>query len=321
MKILCYMPLVFLGLTILHLEDCLSGSYPNPDILVDTDWLASHLHEAGLRIVDMQESRETYLQGHLPGAVYVDLDEVVSAVKGISGKVYLWPGAREPGRIAEYCAAWGAEAGALNVELVELKVRDMGVSNDTLVIIYDDAEGLYASQLFWVLELLGHKRVALLNGGISKWQREGRSLSKDIPLVGPGSFKANPRPEVVTDAAWILKELQNPQVSLLDVRSEAEYNGTVKLSKQAGHIPGALHLEWKNALDPINNTFKTHEQLKNLLEGAEVTRDRTVVPYCQAGIRASHTYFVLRLMGYEKTRLYYPSWNEWGNKDTLPVEK
>ncbi|MFN3466364.1 MAG: sulfurtransferase [Candidatus Brocadiales bacterium] len=276
--------------------------------------------DANLRVVDMQESREVYLQGHIPGAVYVDLDEIVSAVKGVSKKIYLWPGAKEPEKIAEYCASWGPDTGETNVGLIEEKIRNAGIGNDTIVVVYDDAGGLYAAQFFWALEMLGHDKVSLLNGGIDKWKGENWPLSRDIPWVETGSFKAHIRPEAVTDATWILKELKNPQVALLDVRSKAEYAGTARLSRRAGHIPGAIHLEWSNAVTPLTNTFRTQEELKNLLEGAGITKDRTVVPYCQAGIRAAHTYFVLRLLGYDKVRLYYPSWGEWGNKETLPVE-
>lgn len=307
-------------LLIFCFRECHAGPYPNSNILVETDWLATRLQDANLRIVDMQETREAYLQGHIPGAVYVDLDEIVSAVKGVSRKTYLWPGAKEPEKIAEYCASWGTETGSPDVELIEMRIRDAGIGNDTVVVVYDDAECLYAAQFFWVLEMLGHNRVALLNGGIARWRGAGRPLSRDVPPIGPGPFKARLRSEVVTDAAWILREMQNPQVTLLDVRSKAEYVGTAKLSKRAGHIPGAVHLEWSNAVDPLTSTFKTQEELKDLLGGAGITRDKTVVPYCQAGIRASHTYFVLQLLGYEKVRLYYPSWNEWGNRDTLPVE-
>ncbi len=313
--------LILLILVIFYPMGGLAGQYPNPDILVETDWLAAHLQDANLRIVDMQESREAYHQGHIPGAVYMDLGEIVSAVKGVSKKVHLWPGAKEPEKIAEYCASWGPDAGEPDIKLVEDKIRDASIWGDTRVVIYDDADGLYAAQFFWVLELLGHNKVALLNGGIEKWKNENRPLTRDTPLVETGAFRAHTKPEVATDAAWILKELHSPQVVLLDVRSKAEYTGATKLSKRAGHIPGAINLEWSNAMDPLTKTFKTEEELKRLLEGAGIKRDKTVVPYCQAGIRASHTYFVLRLMGYDKLYLYYPSWNEWGNKDTLPVER
>lgn len=315
-----YVPLILVALIVSYPMEYMVGQYPNSKILVETDWLAAHLQDSNLRIVDMQETRESYLQGHIPGAVYVDMDEIVSAVKGVSKKIYLWPGAKEPEKIAEYCASWGADTGETNVELVEEKIRDAGIGNDTMVVVYDDAGGLYAAQLFWVLEIMGHDGVALLNGGIDRWKGEDWPLSRDVPWVEPGSFNAHVKPGIVTDATWILKELQNAQVALLDVRSKAEYTGTAKLSKRAGHIPGAINLEWSNAIDSPTNTFKAQEELKNLLEGAGVTRDKTVVTYCQAGIRASHTYFVLRLLGYDKVRLYYPSWNEWGNKDTLPVE-
>ncbi|HHT9152600.1 MAG TPA: sulfurtransferase [Candidatus Hypogeohydataceae bacterium YC40] len=324
MKMLFNVFQVFVTLTLFYLGESLAGSYPNSNILVETDWLATHLHDTDLRIIDMQGSRDAYLQGHIPGAVYLDLDEIVSAIKGVSKKVYLPQanqGAKEPENIAEYCASWGPEAGETNVELAEIIIRNASIGNDTMVVMYDDAQGLYAAQFFWALELLGHNKVALLNGGIAKWRSEARPLSIDIPRVEARSFKAQIKPEVATDAVWVLKTLGNPQVILLDARSKAEYTGTARLSKRVGHIPGAILLEWSNAINPTTETFKTYEELRNLLEGVGVTKDKTIVPYCQAGIRASHTYFVLRLLGYDKVRLYYPSWNEWGNKDTLPVEK
>lgn len=321
MKMLCHAIRILTILIILYPGEGLAGSYPNANILVETDWLVLHLQDTDLRIVDMQESKEAFLQEHITGAVYVDLDGIVSAIKGVSKKINLWPGTKEPEKIAEYCASWGPDTGDLDVELLEEQVRKAGIGKDTMVVVYDDAGGLYSAQLFWALEMLGHSKIALLNGGITKWKRENLPLSRDVSRVEPGSFKAHIKPEDATDAVWILKELQNPQVTLLDVRSRSEYLGTARMSKRAGHIPGAIHLEWNNTIDTLTDTFKTQEELKSLLEGAGVTKDKTVVPYCQAGIRSAHTYFVLRLLGYDQVRLYYPSWSEWGNKDTLPVER
>ncbi len=313
--------LTFLALLMFSTVECRAGAYPNQSILVETDWLATQLQEAQVRIIDMQESRDAYLQGHIPGAVYMELDEVVSAIKGVSRKIHLWPGAKESEKIEEYCASWGADTGELDIALIEKKIREAGIGNDTLVVIYDDTEGLYAAQFFLALELAGHDKMALLNGGIAKWTGENRPLAREVPWVEPGAFKARVNTGLLADAVWILKELENPQVALLDVRSKPEYTGGARLSKRGGHMPGAIHLEWKNAIDSLTKTFKTEEELEKLLEGQKVTKDKTVITYCQAGIRASHTYFVLRLLGYDKARLYYPSWNEWGNSETLPVAK
>lgn len=271
-----------------------AAAYGNPRVLVDTQWLAQHLKDPDLRVIDMRNSPDEYAAGHIPGAVYLSVNQVRLALKD-SGF------AMSP----DYD--------------IEERLGQLGITKETMVIAYDDQGGLNASRLFFTLEYVGHKKAALLNGGITKWVAEARPLSKTALPVGKRAYRVQPETHRVATARWIVSNLGRPNVALADARSAAEFRGEDLRAKRGGHIPGAVNIEWTQNL-AADKTFRPAEELSALYERAGVTKDKTVIAYCQTMHRGAMTYFVLRLLGYPDVRGYDRSWSEWGNDPALPIE-
>jgi thiosulfate/3-mercaptopyruvate sulfurtransferase len=273
----------------------LAAGYGNPQFLVETDWLALHLNERSLRIVDMRNSQEQFAAGHIPGAVYLAVNQIRLALK-------------EPGFMIPP-----------NYEIEEI-LGQLGITGETMVVAYDDQGGLNASRLFFTLDYVGHGKMALLNGGLTKWMAEGRALSKEIPQVATTVYRIHPDTPRVASARWIVANLGKPNLSLVDSRSPKEFRGEDVRAKRGGHIPGAANIEWTQNLT-ADKTFKPADELLNLYEKAGVTKDKTTVTYCQTMHRAAVSYFVLRLLAYPDVRGYDRSWSEWGNDPSLPLER
>ena len=273
----------------------LAAGYGNPQFLVETDWLALHLNERNLRIVDMRNSQNEYAAGHIPGAVYLAVSQIRLALK-------------EPGFMIPP-----------DYEIEEI-LGQLGITGETMVVAYDDQGGLNASRLFFTLDYAGHNKMALLNGGLTKWVAEGRSLSKEVPQVATTVYRIHPDTPRVASARWIVANLGKPNLSLVDSRSPKEFRGEDVRAKRGGHIPGAASIEWTQNLS-ADKTFMSADELLNLYEKAGVTKDKTTVVYCFTMHRASVSYFVLRLLAYPDVRGYDRSWSEWGNDPSLPLER
>jgi thiosulfate/3-mercaptopyruvate sulfurtransferase len=266
-----------------------------PGLLVTPAWLAAHAGDADIRIVDMTTEPEDYQKGHIRGAVYLHVNDARIAVPAGGFRL---PTADEGARL----------------------LGGLGIAPDTTVVIYDDSGGLHASRLFFTLEVFGHARVALLDGGIQAWRRAGLPVTRELPAIAPTRY----RPSVVAgravSAEWVRDRLGDRSIALVDARTAAEYQGTDVRAKRGGHIPGAVNVEWRrNLRDDL--TFRPLDELRALYAGVGVTPDKTVVTYCQTQHRAAHTYFVLRLLGYPRVVGYDRSWVEWGNREDLPAAR
>jgi thiosulfate/3-mercaptopyruvate sulfurtransferase len=273
----------------------LAAGYSNPQFLVENDWLASHLNDRNLRIVDMRNSQNEYAAGHIPSAVHLSVNQIRLTLK-------------EPGFVIPP-----------DYEIEEMQGQ-LGITGETMVVAYDDQGGLNASRLFFTLDYGGHSKMALLNGGLTKWVAEGRALSKDVQQVATTVYRIHPDTRRVSSARWIVANLGKQNLSLVDSRSPKEFRGEDVRAKRGGHIPGAANIEWTQNLT-ADKTFKSADELLNLYEKAGVTKDKTTVTYCQTMHRAAVSYFVLRLLAYPDVRGYDRSWSEWGNDPILPLER
>lgn len=272
------------------------SGYVNPELLVETDWLAARLKDASIRIVDLRSAKE-YEEGHIEGSVNIPRPAIYDPDNPVKGMIL--PQAK-----------WK--------NLLESK----DINNNTVVVAVDNIGGEAAARFFWSLEYYGHGKSRLLNGGFNKWIKEGRVVTQVLPKISEVKYSAIPDANKIATKQQVLEKLGKKDVIILDVRSAKEYRGEDVRSKRGGHIPGAINLDWnQNLTTDEPRVLKPAEELKRLYENAGVTKDKEIIIYCQTGTRASHTYFVLRLLGYNKIRVYDGAWEEWGNDLQVPVEK
>jgi thiosulfate/3-mercaptopyruvate sulfurtransferase len=286
-------------------SDIKSRGYTDPDALVSTDWVAEHLEDPAVRIVESNEDPLLYPSGHIPGAVEVDWTRDLN----------------DPVR-RDY----------LGREGFEQLMRRIGATADTTVVFYGDRNNWWATYALWVFRLFGHDKAKIMDGGRIKWAKEDRPLTRDVPSYPASDYKAKERDDVKVRAfrEQVLEHVKG-KGQLIDVRSPAEYSGERlhmpdypnEGALRGGHIPGAASVPWARAVNPDDGTFKTAEELRAIYEGeAKLTPDKEVVVYCRIGERSSHTWFVLtHLLGYPKVRNYDGSWTEWGNLVGVPIEK
>ena len=252
-----------------------------PGLLVDPSWLKMRLGSPGLRLVDLRDS-DAYADRHVPGAAHLELADLGSSVAGLEN-VLLPPD--EFSRLMARC----------------------GVSNGDTVIAYDDQWGLAAARLVWALHYYGHDRVAVLDGGWDRWQDEGGPGAAGEEHITPGRFEAVPRADVHADRDWIARRIGSGNAVLLDTRTPAEFEG--------GHLPGAVCWDWFSAVPAGSwNVSRDPEELRAEWEALGVYASDEVIVYCRSGMRAAHTYLVLRNAGVSRVRLYDGSWQEWSMK-------
>ena len=279
--------------------------YAHPEVLVSTDWLADHLHDSNLRLVESDEDVLLYEGGHIPGAVKID-----------------WHEDEQDQVRRDFVDRPGFERLAAS----------RGISNDTTVILYGDRNNWYATYTFWLFRLFGHENLKVLDGGRAKWQAEGRALVREAPSYRASSYTAQePNLSIRAFRDEVLRYYVNAPAGkrLVDVRSPAEYSGQViamvdypqEGAQRGGHIPGAKSIPWAKAAN-ADGTFKSAEELAALYGGEGITADNEVVAYCRIGERSSHTWFVLtQLLGFPNVKNYDGSWTEWGSLVGVPIER
>jgi thiosulfate/3-mercaptopyruvate sulfurtransferase len=280
--------------------------YAHPDALVSTDWVAEHLQDPLVRLVESNEDPLVYPSGHIPGAVQIDWTTDLN----------------DPLR-RDYIAA------AAFAELVSR----FGITPDTTVVLYGDRNNWWACYAFWVFQLFGHTNARILDGGRLKWEKEGRPLTRDVPTYPASSYPVPSTRDDVAHRAFREQVLAHSEAGgqLVDVRSPDEYTGA-KLhmpeypqegAMRGGHIPGAKSVPWARAINPEDGTFKDAEQLKAIYLGEKgLDPAKETIAYCRIGERSSHTWFTLKyLLGFENIRNYDGSWTEWGNLVGVPVAK
>jgi len=271
-------------------------------VLVSTDWVAQHLNDATIRIVEVDVDTTAYGEGHVPNAVG-----------------WAWD--------TQLCDTLRRDI--IPQEKFEKLLGDSGIDNNTTIILYGDNNNWFAAWALWQLKVYGHRDVRLMNGGRKKWIAEGRELTTGASKLKPAFYKV-PRPDLSIRAFLpdVMAAVRDRSVQLVDVRSPQEYTGEIlappglpETCQRGGHIPGAKSIPWGKACND-DGTFKSVEELRALYGGAGITGERPVVAYCRIGERSSHTWFVLKyLLGYANVKNYDGSWTEWGNLVAAPIEK
>ncbi len=279
--------------------------YVHPDKLVSTEWLAQHLDDPRLRIVESNEDILLYERGHIPGAVQIDW------IKDLNDAI-----------VRDY----------LDREHFEALLSRNGIANDTKVIFYGDKNNWWACYTLWVFEMFGHTNAAVLDGGRLKWEQEGRPMTKEVPHYPPAQYRAPERADFLIRAYRddVMKHIAAGR-PLVDVRSPGEFSGELfhmegypqEGSLRTGHIRGAVSVPWARAANTANGTFKSAAELRAIYEQEQgLAPADNVIVYCRIGERSSHTWFVLHyLLGYPVVRNYDGSWTEWGNLVGAPIER
>jgi thiosulfate/3-mercaptopyruvate sulfurtransferase len=279
-----------------------NGSFANRDSLVTTEWVADHLSDPGIRLIEVDVDTSAYDGGHIQGAVgwnwRRDLQD--QTVRDLAPR-----------------------------EALERKLGESGVTPDTTVIFYGDNNNWFAAYAYWALKYYGYDKAKLIDGGRVKWEREGRAYTTDVPSYAATSysFPAGTREELRVYRDQVAGQIG--KAAFVDVRSPKEFSGELLApenlpqegAQRGGHIPTAVNVPWATAVGE-DGSFKNKAELEEIYAGKGVTRDREVIAYCRIGERSAHTWFVLReLLGYPDVRNYDGSWTEWGSAIKAPIEK
>jgi thiosulfate/3-mercaptopyruvate sulfurtransferase len=272
------------------------------DVLVDTDWVAEHLDDDGIRIVEVDENPALYAESHIPGAIGFDWkQDLQDQVK----RDFLGP----------------QEFGEL--------MGSRGISNDHTVLLYGDRNNWFAAYTYWYFKYYGHDDVKLINGPREKWIEDGRETTSEVPSYDAAEFEAKgPDKDIRAWRDEVLDALDE-DTKLVDVRSPQEYSGELiamagyeqEGAQRAGHIPGAASVPWAQAVNE-DGTFKSKDELEELYKSKDVLDGDPIIAYCRIGERSAHTWFVLHeLLGKDDVKNYDGSWTEWGNMVNVPIEK
>ena len=277
--------------------------YAHPEMLVSIEWLAAHLNDPNIRIIESDEDVLLYDMAHIPNAQKVD-----------------WHADLNDPVVRDY----------VNREQFQELLRSKGIDDSKTVVFYGDKNNWWATYAFWVFHLFGFTNARILDGGRTKWEQEGREMVADVPSFPRTNYTATERDDSKIRAFkdQVLQHM-NSAGKLVDVRSPDEFSGKKTHMPEypqegvlrGGHIPGARSVPWAKAANP-DGSFKSADELRTIYEkeqGLKASDD--VIAYCRIGERSSHTWFVLTyLLGYNKVRNYDGSWTEWGNSVRMPIE-
>ncbi len=291
--------------TATRVSDIESRGYTHPEVLVSTEWVAEHLDDPKVRLIESDEDVLLYEVGHIPGAVKVD-----------------WVADLNDPLTRDY----------IDRDRFQALLRRLGVREETLLVFYGDKNNWWATYAFWVFRLFGLEQLRIMDGGRAKWEAEGRPLTTEVPTYPPGNVAVGQRDDEAIRAFRddVLRHVGRGG-QLVDVRSPEEYRGERlhmpdypnEGALRGGHIPGARNVPWGRAVDPETHTFRSADELRQIYEQQNALRPgQETIAYCRIGERSSHTWFVLTyLLGHPGVRNYDGSWTEWGNAVRLPIER
>jgi len=273
------------------------------DVLVETDWVAEHLDDDSIRIVEVDENPALYAEGHIPGAIGFD-----------------WKKDLQDQTTRDF----------LDAEAFGELMGSRGISNEHTVVLYGDRNNWFAAYTYWYFNYYGHDKVKLVNGPREKWVSEGRETSTEVPSYPAATFSASAGNDDIRAFRDEVRAALDDNTNLVDVRSPQEFSGELispagyeqEGAQRGGHIPGAASVPWSQAVQE-DGTFKSADELHELYTSKGVLEgDKPVVAYCRIGERSAHTWFVLHeLLGKDDVKNYDGSWTEWGNLVGVPIEK
>jgi thiosulfate/3-mercaptopyruvate sulfurtransferase len=279
------------------------NGYARPHSLVGTEWVAAHIGDPHVHLIEVDVDTSAYATGHIPGAI------------GWDWRIDLQ---RHPVRDIPTGEEW------------EALLSRSGIGNDDLVVLYGDNNNWFAAFAYWLFTLYGHTDVCLMDGGRVKWLAERRQLTTDVPTIIPATYEAQqPKRALRAFRDEVAAALGRPDIALVDVRSPKEYSGELLApenlpqegAQRGGHIPGAQSIPWATAV-AADGTFKPADELRSIYGEKGVTPETAAIAYCRIGERSAHTWFVLtELLGYPDVRNYDGSWTEWGSLIGAPIER